>query len=70
MCVFTLICHVHARARLLGRRQDAWRPLEVGQGLDARALALCGLQHRLRELALQPGLGDGRGFELLRSLTC
>ena len=30
-------------------RQDAWRPPEVSQGLDARALALRGLQHRLGE---------------------
>ena len=35
------------RARLLRRRQDAWRPSKVGQGLDARALTLCGLQRRL-----------------------
>ena len=28
-------------ARLLGRGQDAQRPAEVRQGLDARALALC-----------------------------
>ena len=33
--------------RLLGRRQDARRPPEVCQGLDARVLPLRGRQHRL-----------------------
>ena len=35
------------RARLLGCWQDARRPPEVGQGLDPRALPVCGLQYRL-----------------------
>ena len=39
-----LICW--RRARLLRRRQDAWRPPEVGQGLDdARTLLICSFQY-------------------------
>ena len=33
------------RARLLGGRAHAHRPAQVDEGLDARALALCRLQH-------------------------
>ena len=36
-----------SRARLLCGGQDARRPAEVGQGLDARAFAVRRLQHRL-----------------------
>ena len=38
------------RARLLGCWQDARRPPEVGQGLDPRALPVCGLQYRLEHV--------------------
>ena len=35
---------------------EAWRPAKVGQGLDARALTLRGLQHRLRWALANEGM--------------
>ena len=48
------------RARLLGRREDARRPAQVGEGQHPRALALCGLQLRL----MLVGVGTGQGQDV------
>ena len=61
------------RARLLGRREDARRPAQVGEGQHPRALALCGLQHRLMRVGVGMGQGqDVRGYitESPSSVTC
>lgn len=50
------------RARLLRRRQDARRPAKVGEGLDARALALRGLQHGLRAVRGETAAGRRTGW--------